>query len=223
MFKFIPVPISEHESILGKDFNEKFSQEMKSYYAPFVEKNRDIQVAKETWEYAVTDSIVNAEWCGAGKSVVDVRAPTADLDVKGLSIIAISDGHTTEASFLQNNKQENDGFSKLFESRDFGALKEMFVDPMHKKITGTNNLHLLGVIREKITKNVYYCLLKIDSSNLTDDEFVSLMVTEGKRSVSLPMIDPRYGRTYIYIAKRRLEIRLNVLGLAQFLVYSHTY
>ena len=99
----------------------------------------------------------------------------------------------------------------------------MFVDPMHKKITGTNNLHLLGVIREKITKNVYYCLLKIDSSNLTDDEFVSLMVTEGKRSVSLPMIDPRYGRTYIYIAKRRLEIRLNVLGLAQFLVYSHTY
>lgn len=223
MIRFTPVPISDHEAILGKDFHKKFATEMKSYYAPFVAKGRDIQVAKETWEYAVADSIVGASWVGAGKNVVDVKAPLADLDVKGLSIGIITDSQTTEASFLQNNKQENDGFGKLFETKDFQALKEMFVDPMRKKIAGTNNLHLLGVIREKSTKNVYYCLLKVETSNLTDTEFLSQMYTEGKRSVSLPMIDPQYGKTYIYIAKRRLEIRLNGSGLSPFLVLSHKY
>ena len=223
MIKFTPVPITDHDAILGKDFHKKFADEMKSYYAPFIAKGRDIQVAKETWEYAVADSIVGASWVGAGKNVVDVKAPIADFDVKGLSIGTITDSQTTEASFLQNNKQENDGFGKLFESKDFLALKEMFVDPMDKKIAGTNNLHLLGIIREKSTRNVYYCLLKVETSNMSDSEFLSQMTTEGKRSVSLPMIDPQYGKTYIYIAKRRLEIRLNGSGLGPFLVLSHTY
>ena len=223
MIKFTPVPITEHDSILGSNFNQLFAQEMHSYYAPFVAKNRDIQVAKETWEYAVADSIPNAEWCGAGKNVVDVKAPTADLDVKGLSIGLITDSQTTEASFLQNNKQENDGFGKLFESKDFTALKTMFVDPMDDKIKGTNNLHLLGIIREKSTRKVYYCLLKVEYSTLSDTEFLSQMTIDGKRSVSLPMIDISYGKTYIYIAKRRLEIRLNGEGLMPFLVYSHIY
>lgn len=223
MIRFVPVPITDHDVILGKDFNKKFAKEMKSYYAPFVAKGRDIQVAKETWEYAVADSITGASWVGAGKNVVDVRAPNADLDVKGLSIGTITDNQTTEASFLQNNKQENDGFGKLFESKDFQALKEMFVDPMDKKIAGTNNLHLLGIIREKSTKKVYYCLLKVEPSNITDTDFLSQMTSEGKRSVALPMIDPEYGKTYIYIAKRRLEIRLNGSGLAPFLVLSHQY
>jgi hypothetical protein len=223
MIKFIPVPITDHDIILGKDFNKKFADEMKSYYAPFVKKKRDIQVAKETWEYAVADSIINSEWCGAGKNVVDVKAPTADLDVKGLSIGIITDNQTTEASFLQNNKQENDGFGKLFENKDFLALKQMFVDPMDAKIKGTNNLHLLSIIREKSTRKVYYCLLKVESSTITDGDFLLQMTIDGKRSVALPMIDSAYGKTYIYIAKRRLEIRLNGQGLEPFLVYSHSY
>lgn len=223
MIKFTPVPITGHDAILGKDFNKKFAIEMKSYYAPFVTKGRDIQVAKETWEYAVADSIVGSSWVGAGKNVVDVKTPIADFDVKGLSIGIITDSQTTEASFLQNNKQENDGFGKLFETKDFQALKAMFVDPMDNKIAGTNNLHLLAIIREKTTRNVYYCLLKVETSNISDTEFLSQMVTEGKRSVSLPMIDPAFGKTYIYIAKRRLEIRLNGSGLSPFLVLSHKY
>jgi hypothetical protein len=217
------VPVTGHNTILGSNFNQLFAQEMHSYYAPFVAKNRDIQVAKETWEYAVADSIPNAEWCGAGKNVVDVKAPMADFDVKGISIGLITDSQTTEASFLQNNKQENDNFSKLFENKDFTALKQMFVDPMDDKIKGTNNLHLLVIIREKSTRKVYYCLLKVEASTLSDTEFLSQMTIDGKRSVSLPMIDISYGKTYIYIAKRRLEIRLNGAGLESFLVYSHSY
>lgn len=223
MIKFIPVPVNEHDAILGSNFNQLFAQEMQSYYSPFVAKNRDIQVAKETWEYAVADSIFNSEWCGAGKNVVDVKAPIADLDVKGISIGVITDSQTTEASFLQNNKQENDGFSKLFENKDFLALKQMFVDPMDDKIKGTNNLHLLSIIREKSTRKVYYCLLKVESNTISDIDFLSQMTIDGKRSVTLPMIDPTHGKTYIYIAKRRLEIRLNGEGLTPFLVYSHSY
>ena len=49
------------------------------------------------------------------------------------------------------------------------------------------------------------------------------MKLEGTRSVSIPLIDEKYGKTYIYIPKRRLELRLDCIGLAPFLVYSHTY
>ncbi len=223
MIKFVPVPINEHDLILGKDFNSRFAKEMKEYYKPFVKKKRDIQVAKETWEYAVADSIDGATWVGSGHNVADVKTTNADIDVKGLSTNDIKNHKTTEASFLQNNKQATDGFVKLFESKDYKSLKEMFVDPLLKKHEGTNNLHLLSVIREKDTKKVYYCLLRVEDIALSDSDFIAQMSMNGKRSVSMPMIDPVYGDTYLYIPKRRLELRLNCKGLEPFLVYSHTY
>jgi hypothetical protein len=224
MIKFTPVPISEHDVILGVDFNKKFAEQMQSYYKPFIDKGRDIQVAKETWEYAVADSIVGANWCGAGHNVVDVKTPTADIDVKGISNNDMEKYKlTTEASFLQNNKQKNDGFAKLFEQKKYNSLKKMFVDPLATKIKGTNNLHLLGIIREKNKRKVYYCLLEIKSLEISEKDFISKMILDGKRSVSIPLIDEEYGKTYIYIPKRRLELRLDCIGLASFLVYSHTY
>ena len=223
MLKFTPVPVPDHELILGKDFNKNFAAEMSAYYAPFIAKKRDIQVAKETWEYAVSDSILNSTWVGAGKNVVDVKAPNADLDVKGLSCMTIDARQTTEASFLQNNKKQNDGFAKLFEDKDYTALKAMFVDPILDKIKNTSNLHMLCIIRDKSTSKVYYALLKVEKTTLTDQEFLSQMVADADRGVSVPMIDTTFGKTYIYIPKRRLEIRLNPTGLANFLVYSHSY
>ena len=224
MIVFTPVPICEHDDILGVDFNTKFAAEMHSYYVPFVTKNRDIQVAKETWEYAVADSIIDAKWCGAGHNVVDVTTPIIDIDVKGISTNDMEKYKlTTEASFLQNNKQKNDGFAELFEQKKYDLLKKMFVDPLATKIKGTNNLHLLGIIREKDKRKVYYCLLKIQSLEMSEKDFISKMTSEGKRSVSIPLIDEKYGKTYIYIPKRRLELRLDCIGLAPFLTYSHTY
>lgn len=223
MIKYIPVPVSEHESILGKNFKNKFAKEMNAYYAPFQDKKRAIQVAKETWEYAVADSIPKAKWVGAGNNVADVQTPTADLDVKGLSIEKITNKQTSEASVLQNNRQENDGFGKLFESKDYKALKTMFVDPITDKIKDTNNLHLMAIVRERTTKKVYYGLLKVEKTDFTNKQFLDKMVVDGKRSIALPMIDPQYGDTYLYIAKRRIEIRLNAEGMKDFLVYSHSY
>lgn len=225
MLKFTPVPIINHDAILGKDFNKNFAKEMQAYYSPFQKKKRDIQVAKETWEYAVADSITNAKWVGAGKNVVDVKAPLADLDVKGISISHFDKmTHSTEASFLQNNKIENTGkFSKLFETQNYTGLKEMFVDPLLTKINGTNNLHLFFIVREKETKKVFYCLFKVEATNLTDEEFIKQMKPDAKTGVLIPIIDPTYGKTYVYSSKRRLEVRLNCTGLMDFLVYSHNY
>lgn len=223
MFNFVPVPVTEHDSILGKYFNKNFASEMAAYYAPFLAKKREIQVAKETWEYAVADSMTNATWMGAGKNVIDVKGMVADFDVKGLSCHLIDGNQTTEASFLQNNKKENDNFTKLFESQDFTALKEMFVDPLKDKIKNTNNLHMFCIVRDKDYKNVYYSLLKVEPSTLTDIEFVNGMKLAAGRSVSVPMIDNIYGKTYIYIPKRRLELRLNPAGMSTFLVHSHSY
>ena len=221
MLKYIPVPIADHETILGPDFNKLFAQEMHEYYVPFLKKKRIVQIAKETWEYAVADSIPGAVWVGAGKNVVDVDAPNSQIDVKGISIKEISNNLTTEASFLQNNKEENDNFATLFKTVDLLALKKMFVDKWLEKVQPVSNLHLLAAIRAKKKNEVYYCLLKLVDDGLTEEDFVAKMALKNKRSVSVPMIDSEYGDTYIYVPKRRLEIRLNCDGLKDYMVYSH--
>jgi hypothetical protein len=62
MFTYTPIDKKDHDAILGVGFNTSFAAEMAEYYAPFVTRKRDIQVAKETWEYAVADSIPDATW-----------------------------------------------------------------------------------------------------------------------------------------------------------------
>jgi hypothetical protein len=99
----------------------------------------------------------------------------------------------------------------------------MFVDPILTKNVGTNNLHLFFVIREIKTRKVFYTMFKVIPNSLTDEEFIKQMTPDAKTGVLIPMIDPKYGKTYVYSSKRRLEVRLNCKGLADFLVYSHTY
>lgn len=219
MIFYEPVPKSQHEQLLGKDFNNRFASEMHAYYSPFLNKGRPVQIAKETWEYAVADSIDNAEWVGAGKNIIDVKAPNLEIDVKGLSCSTMKNT-TTEASILQNNKLENDNFASLFENKDYNALKDMFVEPFVAKIKATNNLHVLCAVREKKTQKVHYCLLKVVHKE--NPNFVKEMFMDAKRSVSVPMIDPEYGKTYLYIPKRRLEIRLKMDKMSDFSVFSHS-
>ena len=220
MIFYEPVSIDEHSSILGKHFNEKFSDEMYAYYKPFIDKNRPIQLAKETWEYAVADSIPDGQWVGAGKNIIDVETPNAQIDVKGLSTNSLTT-MTTEASILQNNKHENDNFASLFKSEDYTGLKEMFVDPFVEKTSQTDKLYIFCSIRDKKNKNVYYSLLR--KVNKVNNNFISDMYMDAKRSVSVPMIDPEIGKTYLYIPKRRLEIRLNMKGMIKYCVKSHNY
>lgn len=219
MIKYVPVPLIDHDKILGKDFSKNFTKEMSEYYAPFIKKGRKIQLAKETWEYGVADSILGAEWLGSGSSVVDVKAPGVDLDVKGLSASKLGK-ETTEASFLQNLQESADGYSSAWANKDWATLKKIFVDPVDQKHQGTTNLHLLVIVRTKIDLGVHYALLKAVPNPLTEKQFVAAMTQTG-RVVSIPMMDEQYGRTYICISKRRLEIRLDTEGMAPFLQFSH--
>jgi len=220
MMYYTPVPIEEHDALLGVDFNKRFTKEMQDYYAPYQRKNRTICIGKETWEYATADSIPGGEWVGAGKNVIDVKAPGIEIDVKGISINKISKGYTTEASVLQNNKSGTDNFMKLFKDKDFNALKTMYVDSFVNKVQSTTNLHVLCSVREKSTKSVHYCLLKVEEKQ--NDTFIEEMGVSGSRTVDIPMMDPEFGKVYLYIPKRRLELRLNYPGMSKYTVYSHS-
>lgn len=221
MIKYEPVPLAEHDQLLGANFANNFAQEMKAYYAPFLAKGRKIQLAKETWEYGVADSIPGAEWLGSGNSVVDVSAPLCGLDVKGLSTSKLGK-ETTEASFLQNLQKGADGYSQAWHDKDWLTLKNIFVNPLTAKTTGINNLHLLVIVRTRNDHAVHYGLLKACPSVLTNEEFVAKMFQHAGRTVNVPIIDAEFGRTYICISKRRLELRINTEGFAPYLKYSHS-
>jgi len=218
MIYYAPVHPSEHAKLLGDNFASNLAKEMENYYSPFSNKGRPIQLAKESWEYAVADALPDGEWIGAGKNIVDVKTKHINIDVKGLSCNS-DNGMTTEASILQNNKLENDNFASLFESADYSGLTDMFVKPLVNKVLSTDNLYIIATIRNKKTGDVYYTLLKVEERD--NKNFVKEMYMDAKRSVSVPMIDPQFGKTYLYIPKRRLEIRLKLSGLKDYLVWSH--
>lgn len=223
MIKYSPVPLEEQSKLLGKEFANRFADEMYEYYRPFVKKDRPIQVAKEAWEYAVADSIPAGEWVGAGHSVVDVETPYMQLDVKGLSCNKIK-GMTTEASVCQNHQIKHDNtYMVFFEQQNFEGLYDIYVQGLLDKIQPTTNLHVLCAVREKVAKKVYATLLKIQESELSKQEIINGMQLRGTRSVSVPLIDPKYGETYIYLPKRRLEIRLNIETMMEFSIFSHSY
>ena len=222
MIYYTPVPIEEHDDLLGPNFASNFAQEMKAYYAPFANKGRPIQISKETWEYAVADSIPGGKWIGAGKSVIDVSTPKINIDVKGLSCGSLN-STSTEASILQNNKLASDNMARLYENSEFELLKEMFVDPLKDKVKKAGNLYVLCAIRHKLSTDkfdVYYCLYKVTETD--DNEFENKMFMDATRSVSVPMIDSEYGKTYLYIPKRRLEIRVNMHGMRKYTKFSHS-
>ena len=219
MIYYEPIPICEHDALIGSDFNEKFAKEMNDYYAPYQNKSRTVNIGKETWEYAVSDSIENAKWCGAGNNVVDVVTPRLDIDVKGISCNNLQ-SITSEASILQNLQSSQDNFYVQLKKGDYEGLNEMFIEPFIRKVSKTNNLHVLCAIRDKEDGQVWYCLLKViqrHNPNLIDE-----MVLRGTRNVDIPLIDPKYGRTYLQLGKRRLELRLNMAEMRRYCVNSHS-
>jgi hypothetical protein len=223
MIKYTPIPVEEHSKLLGENFAQQFAKEMFEYYRPFVKKERPIQVAKEAWEYAVADAIPDGVWIGAGKNIVDVQTPSLQLDVKGLSCNKWG-GKTTEASVLQNHQSEHDNtYMVFFENNQFDGLYDIYVQALLNKISTAENLHVLCAIRDKKAKQAYYVLFRVDAVDITKEQFVSQMYKQGGRKIIVPMIDPEIGSTYIYIPKRRLEIRLNTKNLKNYAVFSHSY
>ena len=223
MIFYEPVPLELHDELLGKNFNEIFTQEMSEFYAPFLKPNRKLTLSKECWEYAVADAIPNGEWAGAGKSVIDVVAGDISIDVKGLSCNNYT-GETTEASILQNHQSKHDNtYMVFFEQSNFEGLYDIYVQSLLDKMKDIDNMYLFCATRQKKSLEVFYSLLKVVPSQLTKREFIACMHRHKDRSVNVPLINPKYGRTYIYMPKRRLEIRLQMSGInPEFMKYSHT-
>ena len=70
-----PMTVDEIVEIVGPSFASSFQVEMDLIFQPLrkhLEKGRPLSLGKEIWEYAVSDSIDAAKWCGAGHNIIDV-------------------------------------------------------------------------------------------------------------------------------------------------------
>lgn len=215
MYQFIPIPIEEHNNILGASFANTFALIVEELLVPLRKYGFKEEFNKQLWEEIVAISIPGATWCGAGNNVVDVKTPIADLDVKGLSAKTTA-SISTEASYMQNLKQVNNNFMESVNNGDFADLFAKFVAPLDVKLKDTNNLHIFALLR--IDGSIYYALLKVEKSELSEEEFIKLMHMKSNGAIYVPMIADKNGVTTFNIAKRRLELRLNCKGLLPYMV-----
>ncbi len=132
-FCLTPMTVSEIEKLLGKNFSKTFQKEMDLIINPlrkYIAKGYPLALGKEQWEYVVSESIPNAEWCGAGKSIIDVKVNDIGIDVKGVSKQDTSKS-TTEASMYQTFQEETKAY---FNSKDKNKIWSLFVDGWLKKV-----------------------------------------------------------------------------------------
>ena len=201
----VPMTVKEIESLVGKTFVKTFQKEMDEYLAPYrknVAKGRPLSMGKELWEYAVADSIKGAEWCGAGKSIIDVRiGDKVGIDVKSVSK-ELTSSATTEASMFQSFKEETKSY---FNKNDTKSIWDLFVDGWLSKVKSVEEYYLISIVREKETLNCSLCAFKVaDTSLLYEDTLCKFT----KKSMKVSGIaDPAFIETRVYSSKTRLEIK----------------
>ena len=115
-----PLTANETKALLGEDFSQIFQTEMDLIIAPlrkYIAKGFPLALGKEQWEYVVTESVPNAVWCGAGKSLIDVSIG----DNKGIDVKGVGRGKkaksTAEASMFQCFDQNAKTFFKNKDSK----------------------------------------------------------------------------------------------------------
>lgn len=199
-----PMTVTETESLLGKDFAKTFQTEMDCIIAPlrkYTDKGYPLALGKEQWEYVVTDCIPNAEWSGAGKSLIDVSiGNNKGIDVKGVGRGKKSK-FTAEASMYQSFDQ---AAKKFFENKDAESLWKLFVDGWVTKATSFEEYYLLVIIREKETLNCSVCCFKITENKPV---YSADHCKFNKCSIMLDGIaNPDFIKIRYYNSKTRLEI-----------------
>jgi hypothetical protein len=197
--------VKEIKSLVGKDFVKTFQKEMDEYLAPYrknVAKGRPLSMGKELWEYAVADSIKGAEWCGAGKSIIDVRiGDNVGIDVKSVSKEQTSTS-TTEASMFQSFQEETKAY---FNKKDTNSIWNLFVDGWLTKVKSVKEYYLIGIVREKETLNCSLCAFKVVSTNLLYEDTLCNFTKKSMKVSGLA--DPAFIETRVYSSKTRLEIK----------------
>jgi hypothetical protein len=198
--------VAEMNKLLGKDFVKTFQVEMDLILAPLrkhLALGRPLSLGKELWEYVVADSIKDAEWCGAGKNIIDVRVNDCGFDVKAVSKQAKSTS-STEASMLQSFKDET---KARFKSKDTAGIWDKFVGGWLSKVSSVKEYYLIGIIREKETLNCSICCFKVVKSALAFDPLLC-EYTKSNTSMKINGLgNPDFIETRVYSSKTRLEIK----------------
>ena len=201
-----PMTVKEIETLLGKNFAKTFQKEMDLIVQPlrkYIAKGYPLALGKEQWEYVVTESIPGAEWCGAGKSIIDVKIGDAiGCDVKGVGITNDKSTATAEASMFQSFKS---GTNEYFKQKDKKSLWNLFVDGWLQKVKTVENYYLIGIIRKKDSLNCSLCCFKVKNAKVDFDDDKCQFLTESMRINGLG--NPEYIDTRIYRSKTRLEIK----------------
>lgn len=199
-----PMTVTEIESLLGKDFSKTFQTEMDLIINPlrkYIAKGYPLALGKEQWEYVVAESIPKAEWCGAGKSIIDVRVQDKGIDVKGVSKQDKSKS-TTEASMYQTFQEETKAY---FNAKDTQKIWSLFVDGWLSKVKSVKEYYLIGIVREKETLNCSLCCFKVNSTDLLYEDKLCNFTSKSMKVEGLG--DPDFIETRVYSSKTRLEIK----------------
>jgi hypothetical protein len=208
MSKYFLTPMSATDTqlLVGSNFIKNFQKEMDEYLAPYrknVKRGRPLSMGKELWEYAVADSIVGGEWCGAGKGIADVSIGTdIRCDVKS---IQQSGKTTTEASMFQP-LSENAIASKHFKDKNSNGLWNVYVDGWLKKVKSVKEYYLLFIIRDKVTLNCRLGAFKVTNNTATYNEDECKFLTASMQIETLA--DPELVEIKVYNSKTRLEIKV---------------
>lgn len=202
-----PLTKAELETLVGPTFVTTFQAEMDSILAPLrkhIAKGRPLSLGKELWEYAVADSIVGADWNGAGHSFIDVRiGADTGIDVKSVSR-QVKSKTSTEASMFQNFNQDA---KTHFKDGNAEGVWNIHVNGWLSKIDDIKNYYILGIIREKESLNCSLCGFKVTNQKPKyKDELVKFNKTTLK---IFGLVDPDFANIRYYNSKSRLEITFN--------------
>jgi hypothetical protein len=173
-----------------------------------IAKGRPLSMGKETWEYAVADSIAGSEWAGAGNSIVDVRIGT---DI-GLDVKSVGKGSGTksgEASMFQTYHSHLD---TLFSTKDSATLWNVYIEGWFKKVCSVKDYYLLAIVKDK-QYNCSICGFKrVGNIPIYDATYGTFLTDTGRESKGTWTVqqlgDPELIHTMVIKGKKRLEMRL---------------
>jgi hypothetical protein len=206
-----PMLVEEINQLVGTDFVKNFQKEIDEMLAPLrkhLALGRPLSLGKETWEYAVADSIPGAEWAGAGNSIIDVRlSKDIGFDVK--SVGKGAGNKSGEASMFQTYEGHTDS---SFSNQDSALLWKTFVEGWAKKVKTVQDYYLLVIVKDK-SYNCGMCGFKrVGEIPEFDPSFGTFLTETGRASKGTWTIsqiaDPNLLHTIVIKNKKRLEMRL---------------
>jgi len=211
MYALEPMLVSEIQQLVGPAFITNFQREVDEFMAPMrkhIAKGRPLSMGKETWEYAVADSIAGSEWAGAGNSIVDVRIGT---DI-GLDVKSVGKGSGTksgEASMFQTYHSHLD---TLFSTKDSATLWNVYIEGWFKKVCSVKDYYLLAIVKDK-QYNCSICGFKrVGNIPIYDATYGTFLTDTGRESKGTWTVqqlgDPELIHTMVIKGKKRLEMRL---------------